>query len=178
VTLSDPHGPSPHFTAPVAAPGGTTIVFQLVVSDGSASSAADSVTVNVRHRNQPPTCALARASTDVFWPPNHKLVPVTIEGVADAEEPGVRITITGVTQSEPVNGLGDGDSSPDAVLQGNPVLLRSERSGSGTGRFYRVGFTATDTNSASCNGSVVVCVPHDRRDACIETGGWYQSAVR
>jgi len=178
VTLSDPHGSSPHFTAPSAAPGGTTIVFQLVVNDGAASSAADNVTVSVRHLNQPPTCALARASADVLWPPNHKLVPVTIEGVADAEDQGVRITITAVTQSEPVNGLGDGDTSPDAVFQDDSVLLRSERGGLGTGRIYNVTFTATDTNSATCTGRVAVCVPHDRRDACIDTGKRYDSLIR
>jgi hypothetical protein len=43
---------------------------------------------------------------------------------------------TAVTQSEPLNGLGDGDTSPDAVLQGDSVLLRAERSGLGTGQRY------------------------------------------
>ena len=83
-----------------------------------------------------------------------------------------------MTQSEAVNGLGDGDTSPDAVLQGDSVLLRSERSGSGTGRIYSVAFTAVDTNSASCTGRVVVCVPHDRQDACIDTGKRYDSLIR
>ena len=39
------------------------------------------------------------------------------------------ITITGVTQDEPTNGLGDGDTGPDAIINGNTVLLRAERSG-------------------------------------------------
>ncbi|MBI2877021.1 MAG: hypothetical protein HYY20_09085 [Candidatus Tectomicrobia bacterium] len=49
-----------------------------------------------------------------------------------------------MTQDAPVNGLGDGDTSPDAVLQGSSVLLRAERSGQGNGRVYAVHFTADD----------------------------------
>ena len=57
-----------------------------------------------------------------------------------------KITITGVTQDEPTNGLGDGDTPIDATVQVNAatvddsVLLRSERSGNGNGRVYHVCF--------------------------------------
>jgi hypothetical protein len=147
------------------------LAFQLVVDDGSDASAPDSVTITVRDANQPPACDLARAAVGLLWPPNHKLVPIGITGVADPEDQGVQVTVTGVTQDEPVNGLGDGDTSPDAVLQGGSALVRAERSGGGTGRLYTVAFTAQDPSGAACAGAVTVCVPHDRRaDRCLDEG--------
>lgn len=81
-----------------------------------------------------------------------------------------------MTQAEPVNGLGDGHTSPDAVIQGNSVLLRAERAGSGNGRVYQVTFTADDGFGGSCTGAVAVCVPHDRGTAgCVDGGQLYDS---
>jgi probable HAF family extracellular repeat protein len=111
--------------------------------------------------NSPPRCDLGQAVPNRLWPPNHKLVPVRIAGVTDPEGSPVTITITGVTQDEPVNGRGDGDTSPDALLQGVSVLLRAERSGSGNGREYRVEFTAEDGDGGVCAGAVSVVVPHN-----------------
>jgi hypothetical protein len=106
-------------------------------------------------------------------------VPVSITGVADPGDPDVRLTVTAVTQDEPVRGQGCGDTSPDAVLTGSSVLLRAERSGQGTGRVYRMAFTATDDAGATCTGSVTVCVPHDRhRPVCTDEGQVYDSLRR
>jgi probable HAF family extracellular repeat protein len=113
----------------------------------------------VRVENSPPRCDLGQAVPNLLWPPNHKLVPVRIAGVTDPEGSPVTITIVRVTQDEPVNGLGDGDTSPDAVLQGASVLLRAERAGTGNGREYRVEFTAEDGEGGVCAGAVSVAVP-------------------
>ena len=59
-----PASPTPTFTAPAVGSGGATLVFQLVVSDGSSASAPDAVTVTVRDLNQAPSCALARPSVE------------------------------------------------------------------------------------------------------------------
>lgn len=110
VTLADPSSPSLNFTAPWVEPGGATLVFWLVVSDGLLASAPDEVTINLLNANDPPNAGLARANPAVLsapnHPPNHKLVPVEIVGVTDPNNDAVTITITGVTQDEPVNGLG------------------------------------------------------------------------
>jgi len=95
--------------------------------------------------------ARARAEPAQLWPPNHKLVPVTITGVTGP------VTVTGVTQDETLNSLGDGNTCPDAVIVDGQAQLRAERSGDGNGRVYRISFT-----SESCDGSVLVCVPHDQ----------------
>jgi hypothetical protein len=176
VTLSDPYSPTPTFTAPLVPIEGATLVFQVTVDDGYGGSDTDEVQITVQHRDAPPRCELGRPSVDSLWPPNHKLVPVTIVGVTDPENNQVAITILNVTQDEPVNGLGDGDTAPDAVIQGGTVLLRAERSGIGNGRVYRVTFQADDGVGGVCTGQVSVCVPHDRRGAaCIDDGQSYPS---
>jgi len=118
--------------------------------------------------NQPPDCsgAVAAAST---WPPNGSLVPVTITGVTDPDGDAVTITVTGITQDEPVLGGGD-DTCPDAVIENGAARVRRERSGAGNGRVYTIAFTATDPHGGSCEGSVDVCVPHDRgrERACVK----------
>ena len=74
------------------------------------------------------------------------------------------LTITGVTQDEPLNGLGDGDTSPDAAVgpASNKVKLRAERSGLGDGRVYRIAFTGSDGLGGTCAGVATVGVPHDQ----------------
>jgi hypothetical protein len=108
-------------------------------------------------------CGLAQASPARLWPPNHKLASVAIVGITDPNNDQVMLTVTGVTQDEPVNGLGDGDTSPDAVVQsGSTVLLRVERADTGNGRVYQIAFRADDGSGGQCTGTVTVCVPHDQ----------------
>ena len=179
VPLVDADSPQPHFTAPAVGATGATLVFQLVVGDGSAASQPDTVTVTVRDANQPPSCGLATASPSLLWPPNHKLVSVAVQGVSDPDDRDVRITITGVTQDEPLNGLGDGDTTPDAVIQAGSVLLRAERSGLGTGRIYTVTFSAPISRALRAQGrSPSACRTTAGREACIDTGLRYNSLGR
>src|SRR5439155_22171971 len=106
----------------------------------------------------PPQCNLAQASPASLWPPNHTWVAVNLGGVTDPENDQVTITITDVTQDEPVNGLDDSNTSPDAVLQsGGTVLLRAERAGNGNGRVYRINFTPDDGHGGSCTGAGTGC---------------------
>lgn len=156
VSLTDPTTVSPTFTAPPVN-GTTNLTFRLSVTDGVMTSAPADVVITVK--NGVPLCALARAVPKQLWPPDHRLIAVGIAGVTDPDDDTISITITGVTQDEPVNGLGDGDTSPDALILGSAVLLRAERSGMGNGRVYQVRFTAGDSEGASCVGSVIVGVP-------------------
>jgi len=150
-------------------------VLQLIVNDGSINSTPDTVTITVLTQTDPPACERAMPSVDALWPPNHELIPVAITGVTDANNGNVRIAITRVTQDEPVNGLGDGDTSPDAVIRDDAVLLRAERSGTGNGRLYQIQFTADDGHGGTCIGSVAVGVPHSKKDTAIDDGQKYDS---
>jgi hypothetical protein len=125
---------------------------------------------------QPPTCADARPSVDLLWPPNHKFVPVEILGVEDACGKSTQIRIDTIFQDEPVDGLGDGDSAPDGSGVGTSTAqLRAERSGTANGRVYHLGFTATDERGETCTGSVKVGVPHDSKDTPIDDGALFDS---
>lgn len=139
---------------------------------GGAGSVEECVTILV---NTPPDCSSVTANADTLFPPNHKLVDVTLSGATDADGDAVTLTVTGVLQDEPTNGLGDGDQSPDAFINGDTVQLRAERSGNGDikdadGRIYQIAFSVEDTNGGMCTGSVTVGVPHDKKDTPINSG--------
>ena len=130
--------------------------------------------------NQPPDCSEAYASVEELWPPNHKYMDIQIMGVTDPDGDPVTITITGITQDEPIDaiGKGDGNTTPDGMGVGTDTAsVRAEREGTGNGRVYAISFTATDPVGAECSGTVTVCVPHDQRPGheCIDDGQDYDS---
>ncbi len=155
--------------------GGADLTFQVTVSDGyDNGTATGTVVVHVQNENDPPLASAARPTVASLWPPSHQLVAVGIVGVTDANN-SVTITITGVTQDEPTNGLGDGDTGVDAII--NPdgtVLLRAERDGRGDGRVYRISFTASDLEGSS-SGVVTVTVPHSPQKPALDSGGSFNS---
>ncbi len=112
--------------------------------------------------NRPPDCSEAAPSLQILAPPNHRLVTVAIEGLQDPDGDPLRIRITGIRQDEPVQGEGAGRSCPDGSGLGfNVANLRAERSGTGNGRVYHVGFEADDGRGGTCAGTIIVCVPKD-----------------
>lgn len=136
--------------------------------------------------NRDPNCRDAIPSITEIWPPNHKWVDVEILDVIDPDPCDiVSITITGITQDEPVAGGGSGSTLPDADGIGMSMArLRAERSGLGDGRVYEISFEATDNRGGVCDGAVQVCVPHSMgRTAgdttpgrvCIDGGQSYDS---
>lgn len=147
--------------------------------NGDGCSAACKIEVPT---NNNPKCSAAYPNPSQLWPPNHKYVLVGVQGVTDPDGDMVIVTVTSVYQDEPLNGLGDGDTSPDAALA-NPgsVNLRAERAGTkkkpDNGRVYHVAFTADDGMGGSCDGEVTVCVPHDqgKGNVCVDGGPLYNS---
>jgi len=131
--------------------------------------------------NRPPDCSGATASLAELWPPNHQFVGVNVLGVTDPDGDPVTITITGITQDEPTNTVGDGNTCPDATVSGSTAMLRAERTGNtrvpGNGRVYVISFDATDPKGGKCSGTVSVCVPHDQRPghSCTDDGQVYNS---
>lgn len=148
----------------------------LTVNDGKQNSLPEigsrSFALVSVEENRPPDCTAGKATPESLWPPNHSLRPVNIAGATDPEGGLVSIKVTGVTQDEPVNDLGDGRSSPDAELgtEPNQVKVRAERSGTGDGRVYRISFTATDPAGASCAGVALTGVPHDEHGSAVDSG--------
>jgi hypothetical protein len=184
LNLADPVHPT--FVAPSVT---GELQFNLVVSDGQASSTPSTVAIFDYPPESVPNCANARANRQQLWPPNHAMARIKIRGMevnmstndmnADSDDnaddanesaDNVQIRVNGVTQDEPTLGTGIGDIGPDAVISStrndssqrvqDMVLLRKERSESGDGRIYQINFTATNRiSNISCTGSVTVCVP-------------------
>jgi hypothetical protein len=180
VTLSDVSNPTPTFTAPLTTATGDRLVFRLVVTDHlGLASAGDEVVITVLQVSAPPTCSVAQATPAVLWPPNHGLVRIAVTGVSDPGAGPVSFTFTGVTQDEPVDGLGDGDTSPDAVIEAGQVFVRSERSGNGNGRVYRISFIADNGHGGVCSGAVAIGVPHQKSSkSIVDDGQQYESTKR
>jgi hypothetical protein len=145
--------------------GAGSYVIQLQVRDaaGNTTTATTSHTVL---DTSPPTIVRATPSKQYLWPPNHKMVPVTV-GVVLTDNCGntsAQCGITRVTSNEPINGPGDGNTRWDwEILDSMTVNLRAERAGLLNDRIYTLWFNCVDAGGASVTGTTTVTVPHDQR---------------
>ncbi len=140
--------------------GGAETYFLRVV-DAFGQSSEDSTLVSVVDTT-PPAISQVTATPNVLRPPNHKMVGVKVGVAASDLCSAVACQITGVSSNEPVNGLGDGDMSPDWQITGDLMVdLRSERSGTGSGRVYTLTVTCRDASGNSSTGTAMVTVPHN-----------------
>jgi len=137
----------------------------------------DSGAAYVFELNADPVCTNASPSSDSLWPPNHKFVDISINGVTDHDGDSVTITIDSIFQDEAVDAKGSGNTSPDGEIDGDTAKVRSERSGKGDGRVYEISFTADDGNGGSCSGLVQVGVPHDKKDTAVNSGTIFDSTI-
>ncbi|MEO5618745.1 MAG: hypothetical protein ABIS67_13340 [Candidatus Eisenbacteria bacterium] len=89
---------------------GDVHTFYLDVSDDQGFRSLGMVRFTVvPATNRAPVCGTAVPDRTVLWPPDHRLVPVSIQGVSDPDGDPVTIRVTRVTQDEP-----PGDSPSDA----------------------------------------------------------------
>jgi hypothetical protein len=112
----------------------------------------------------PPAISGLAVNPGTLWPPNHKMVDVTVSYTAtDAIDPSPRCALA-VTSTEPENGTGRGDRAPDwMVVDAHRVRLRAERAGKGNGRVYSIGITCSDTGGNTSIGNITVTVPKSRK---------------
>jgi len=103
-------------------------------------------------------------SATVLWPPNHKMVPITVTASAtDNCDTNPDISLLSVTSDEPDNGIGDGDTVNDIVIVDDfHVQLRAERSGAGGGRVYTLKYQAMDESGNVAINEVFVTVPFSK----------------
>ena len=157
-------GASQAFSITVLALPGTSVTNTATVAglqpDPNLANNTASVTTSI---NLNPVCTAAATGLGDLWPPNHKYVAGQISGVTDPDGDPITLTITGITQDEPVDGEADGNTSPDATIgTAGAFQVRAERSGQGDGRVYIVAFNATDAQGGECSGALAVGVPHDQ----------------
>jgi len=149
----------------LAGPGGSIANSASVAglqADPNLANNTASATTAINHN---PVCSTATSGLGDLWPPNHKYVDGQISGLTDADGDAIAISITGITQDEPVNanGNGDGNTSPDATIgAAGAFQVRAERAGTGDGRVYTIAFNGSDGQGGSCAGTLFVGVPHDQ----------------
>jgi hypothetical protein len=123
--------------------------------------------------NRPPDCSGVTATPASLTAADRRLRLVSLAGGVDPDGDAVSLTITGVTQDEPLKG-GEDRTAPDAFSrqltrepsvaalldnEPNEVYLRAERRNSGDGRVYRIAFTGSDGRGGSCAATAKVSVP-------------------
>jgi hypothetical protein len=153
-------GPTPAVTL---THGVHSIILRVRDDDGGTND--DLIVVSVED-TRAPTLAM-NVSPTRLWPPNHTMHLVASDvSAADACDPRPSLVVT-VTSDEPINGLGDGDTSPDWSVEQDgsglvDVWVRSERSGLGDGRVYAISARATDGSGNGTSSSGSVRVPHNQ----------------
>jgi hypothetical protein len=144
---------------------GQTVAFSSVASNlvpGDTNGRSD---VFLWTPNRAPVCNTLTAAPASLWPANHKFVAVAITGASDPDGDQLAYTYA-VTQDEPVDGTGDGDTAPDAQVVNGALELRTERSGNGDGRVYSITVTVGD-GQASCTGTLTVSVPNSPKKPAV-----------
>jgi hypothetical protein len=109
----------------------------------------------------------------VLWPPNHKLVTVSLDDcaafsddcpieVAPSTQSQLDAHITSITADESIDvGRGGDGSTKDydmRIVDDTTIEVRSERQGGGDGRVYRVSYETAEGVAGSCE----IHVPHDQ----------------
>ncbi|MSO60843.1 MAG: hypothetical protein EXQ50_01915 [Acidobacteria bacterium] len=121
--------------------------------------AATVITNTIKDTTAPVFTSLS-TNAPTLWPPNHKMVAVTVSALASDLVGVSSLKIINVTSSEPDNGLGDGDTAGDIVITGPlSVNLRAERAGKGNGRIYTITVEARDAAGNASTKTCTVFVP-------------------
>jgi hypothetical protein len=141
--------------------GSTTV--QCTATDTHNNTAHGSFTVLVQDTT-PPTIVSATASPSNLWPPDHKMVDVTVTVIAtDLVDPAPMSHIVSVTSNQPDNGTGDGDTAGDSLITGPlTVKLRAERS-QGNDRVYTITVATSDFSGNTAFKTVTVTVSQTNR---------------
>jgi hypothetical protein len=128
-----------------------------VITSASADAAGNAVTATatvVLATGQPQITVTA--TPDVIWPPNHKMVPVTIAGGVDANGSAIKSVSISVTD-------GYGTYEYSNLAFGSTVMLEAWRKGNDmAGRKYTITVVVTDTEGITTAKTATVTVPHDK----------------
>ncbi len=143
---------------------GTTTV-SCSATDDSSNSSTGTFDVTVVD-SIPPQILSVQATPNVLWPPDHKMIDVSVVVVAiDAVDPAPVSRIISVSSNQPVNGTGDGDTAPDWQITGPlTVKLRSERS-KNVDRVYTIKVESVDAAGNASTATTTVTVSQGRRRA-------------
>jgi hypothetical protein len=142
--------------------GYTTNTFLLTNTEGQTATCSSTVYVDGDY--EPPVVTGIADELPPIWPPNHKMVPVYLDyNTTDNCDQNSISQIFYVYSNEPDNGLGEGDLANDwEIVDEHNILLRAERSGTGTGRVYYISILSHDNSNNFSVKVITVTVPHDK----------------
>jgi uncharacterized repeat protein (TIGR03803 family) len=124
-------------------PLGTNVI-NVSAIDTDMNTASCSTTINVVDTIAPRVVS-AIATPAILWPPDHRMVTIRLSARLGDDCGPTTWKIIDVRSNEPVNGRGDGNTTPDWLVTGDKSLqLRAERSSNGAGRVYSIIIQATD----------------------------------
>jgi hypothetical protein len=138
------------------AKGTTAVVCTATDPYGATDTCGLNVTVNDA---EGPAIQNLSATPSVLAPPNHKMVDVTVayDATDNCDAASLVSCMLTVSSNEPINSVGDGDTSPDwEIVDDRHLRLRAERTGTGKGRVYTVGVVCTDSNDNSSTMEVTL----------------------
>jgi hypothetical protein len=172
ITLTiDPEGPYPL---------GITVV-TLTVTDESGDVDVCEATVTVVDASEPELIVIEDPIE--MWPPNHKYHTFSVsdfalsvfDNCADLDLDDVYFKKASSDEPEDANGNGDGKTFNDMVLADDcqSISLRSEREGTGNGRYYTIYLEVTDGNGNYSEAVAYVTVPHNQGSEAIDDGAYY-----
>ena len=145
-----------------------THTFTLQVNDSVNAIQNKSVIVNIIDSEAPTLAPVANKS--ILWPPNSKMIPITITANTDDNSGGTLTLSAIVSSSEPTSGLWPNDLSPDWTL---PMIdqeagtidlfLRAECSPKCSVRIYTITIAVEDESGNQSTSSLQIISPHDKR---------------
>lgn len=143
-------------------PFGTNQISITAIDPDGNSASCD--TVVIVQDLTPPVITSVSADRTVLWPPNHKLIQITIDANVSDDCTATTWKIVSVSSNESQSGKGSGHTPSDWQINGDhKVKLRAERAGNGSGRIYTVAVQAWDAaGNPSELKTVTVSVPHDK----------------
>jgi hypothetical protein len=140
-------------------PGTYTVTYTVSNGPGTTETATRTVVVV---DTTPPVVGGASVDQPVLWPPDHKLVNVTVSYSASDACSDVDCSLS-VTSNESVLGPDPGDTEPDWVIaDAHHLLLRAERAGGGNGRIYTIRITCSDSTGNASSEAATVMVPNSQ----------------
>jgi len=156
---SPAHGPAPTVTLDCNCPG--EYVITLTVNDGIDDSEPGQVLITLVD-TIPPEFEFS-VSPNILWPPSHKMVEITPSwSVSDECDAEPQVSLVDIVMSEDANTVGAGQTTGDIeVTEGGQIFVRSERSGTNTGRIYTITYQAVDDGGNVTVRSAAVGIPHD-----------------
>jgi hypothetical protein len=99
----------------------------------------------------------------MLWPPNHKMVEITPSWtVSDECDASPDVSLVSIVANEGDNIIGDGHTTDDIQIDDDgSIFVRSERSGTNTGRIYTITYQAVDDCGNTTVRSATVSIPHE-----------------